>query len=437
VATVSSMRPHERLYIPLRRTAGRAVLRAGLTPGQWLTIKTMRRTDLIYRSRGSVPGATPVWRAPLPVTEDDVALCKRLLAAFAAAHARHDFQAASGIWASIIDRHQQQLMATLDGGDAHALARLLAALFRKEFMWGFGGMAPWSVAAQGWSRIGSRVFTLKLLDSLISLGEALGVVAVENPEQGYMRHVDLKQEGAIAEMVKALEQVTGCSIAFPDIGAPYGLSVDGRLINQETSDHIYTAVRLREALCLHTRDRAQNRLRIVEIGAGYGGVCYWFLRMCAGIARYTIVDLPIINVLQGYFLAKALGPSRVSLLGEPRAQIVILPDFALADVETPYDALVNKDSMPEMPYDAMVAYLEWAHLNCDGLFYSYNHEAKAPFEGHPQGRVADATAQVGGFHRLRREQSWLRRGHVEEFYARRDASLSRACRAENAGDALR
>jgi hypothetical protein len=402
----------------LRASAARAALRIGVTRAQWEVLKTMRRTDLLYRSRGSVPGAEVQWRRPAPVTAEDVALCERLIAAFRTARTRDEFQAASGIWASIIDRHQRQLAATLERGDAHSLACLLAVLFRQDFMWGFGGVAPDSVPAQSWSPLGSRIFMLKLLDLLVSLGEALGVVPVENPEQGYVGHVDLRRAGAVEELLVELERVTGVTIAFPEIGAPYGMAVGGRLINPETSDHIYTAVRLGEATRLHLRERPESLLRIVEVGAGYGGVCYWFLRMRPEAARYTIVDLPIINVLQGYFLAKACGPAAVSLLGEPPAQIVILPDFALPEVETPYDALLNKDSMPEMPYDAMVTYLEWARVSCEGFVYSYNHEAKVPFEGHPQGRVSDATRQVGGFRRLRREQSWLRRGHVEEIYTR-------------------
>lgn len=44
-------------------------------------------------------------------------------------------------------------------------------------------------------------------------------------------------------------------------------------------------------------------------------MAYWLLRMSN--LRYTIVDLPLINVLQGYFLSQALGPSKVSLHGEP------------------------------------------------------------------------------------------------------------------------
>ena len=84
-----------------------------------------------------------------------------------------------------------------------------------------------------------------------------------------------------------------------------------------------------------------------------------------------------------------------------------------------YDALVNKDSMPEMPYEAMMEYLEWGADNCEGLFYSHNQEAAVEFLGETQGVVHKAVAEMGGFERLRRDAAWVRGGYVEEVYVPR------------------
>jgi hypothetical protein len=65
-----------------------------------------------------------------------------------------------------------------------------------------------------------------------------------------------------------------------------------------------------------------------------------------------------------------------------------------------------------------VEYLEWARANCRGLFFSYNQEAQASFGGERQNLVPAAVAAVGGFARLRRDASWVRRGYVEEIYVR-------------------
>jgi hypothetical protein len=48
--------------------------------------------------------------------------------------------------------------------------------------------------------------------------------------------------------------------------------------------------------------------------------------------------------------------------------------------------------------------------------YSYNQEAAAPFDGVPQNVVCELVEQVGGFRRVRRDASWLRRGYVEEVF---------------------
>ena len=48
--------------------------------------------------------------------------------------------------------------------------------------------------------------------------------------------------------------------------------------------------------------------------------------------------------------------------------------------------------------------------------YSYNQEVNADFLGEAQGVVHRATAALGCFERLRRDESWVRRGYVEEIY---------------------
>ena len=44
--------------------------------------------------------------------------------------------------------------------------------------------------------------------------------------------------------------------------------------------------------------------RICEIGGGMGGAAYYAARL--GAAHYTLIDLPVMNALQGYFLPASL-----------------------------------------------------------------------------------------------------------------------------------
>jgi putative sugar O-methyltransferase len=243
---------------------------------------------------------------------------------------------------------------------------------------------------------------------------------VHNPEQ---QRVSQGPTKGLLQLISDIESRLGFRIHFPDAGAPYGVTIDGRLITLETPEQIYGALRLDQAINLHLADIDARSPRIVEIGGGYGAMCYWFLQMSATTANYTIVDLPIINLLQGYFLAQALGHQIVSFYGEPARRVTLLPVSARAEIEVPFHVLVNKDSMPEMPYDTVVDYLGWGRANCDGFFLSYNHESASDFQGHLQGRVSETVDQSGSFRRLRRDRSWVRPGYVEEVYAPR-SSLS-------------
>ncbi len=193
---------------------------------------------------------------------------------------------------------------------------------------------------------------------------------------------------------------------------PTAYEVGGALITGDSPDQVYAAASVQAACRRHLANEVGAR-RLVEIGGGYGGMTYWLSQLVAGI--YTIIDLPVVNVLQGYFLAKALGPDRISLHGEPEGEIVVWPTHSL-DAVPAFDVLINKDSMPEIPEAAVRVYLNWAKEKCTGIFYSCNQEGAAEFAGVPQVVVPELIASVGGFERLTRDLSWLRRGYVEEVY---------------------
>jgi len=138
------------------------------------------------------------------------------------------------------------------------------------------------------------------------------------------------------------------------------------------------------------------------------------------IRTYTIIDLPLINVLQGYFLSQAFTVRQVKLYGEidqSSACISILPNVAFEPaIKQDIDVLVNENSMPEMSEEIVSAYISFAKKRLRGIFFSYNHEAYSIVHGKPQVWVPEVVAQVGGFKRLGRNASWVRSGYVEEIY---------------------
>lgn len=397
------------VFALLREPARRAASTIGVSYVNWKNAETLRRPEWLYRARGVLPRGDLEFREPLLPGADDIALCERLIAAYHRAAEVRAAEPSQGMWSWIFEVRQRALAAALERQDPCVLAELLASMFRQEFML---GLAPGNLVSHSGSRVGRRIWWVKSLDSLQSLAEAVGVVPAENPEQGSLGRAF---ECGIEALVESLEAQLGYRIAFPNVGAPYGIAAGSRLITVETPEQIYAAERLADAIRLTGTVGRQ----VVEIGAGYGGMAYWYLQSHPEVERYSIVDLPATNVLHGYFLAKALGPDMVSLYGERQAKVVVLPDSALASVSAPCDVFVNKDSMPEMPEKAMLDYLRWANANCRGVFYSYNQESSAQFAGQPQNIVSVAMRQFSDFRLIRRDASWLRRGYIEEIYAQR------------------
>jgi hypothetical protein len=399
----------QRLARPIARTSmGRRAYK-GLADATGFArqLEMFDRPRWLYRSRNAFPSTDVHFRAPRPVANADVELCQRLIDAYVLAQV--DVPRPSGMWShEAFQNRQRALLAALRRGDAALLAELLASMFRSDFVL---GMAPGSAGIAARPPLAVKLACLNALNKLVALAESQGVVGAENPEQG---SVGIAFANGGDALVAKTEATLGVSLDFPDVGATYGIRVGGRLISWDTPDQLYAAARLRDAMRMYLTEPHPS-LRVIEIGGGYGAMAYWLLQMSD--LQYGIVDLPLVNVLQGYFLAQALGSSVVSFHGEPTARVAILPTHALSSVDLPFDVLANKDSMPEIPEAALLDYLSWARVGCTGIFYSYNQEAAAVFDGSIcQNLVPDVLARVGGFTRVRRDTSWLRRGYAEEIY---------------------
>lgn len=378
------------------------------------TLEAFARPAWLIRERSAVPSLDLVFRAARPIDESDEKLCQRLIRAYEQATGHEPRP--GGMWAnSQFQWRQRDLASALSRGSGADLAELLGSMFRSDFVL---GMALGSLGVKRttpWRRWFAR---LSILSSLTALAESLGAVRMENAI--YPGGARLPFTLGLEMMVDNVESALGVSLDFPPVGAPYGLCVAERLITDDSCDQVYAAARIRQAVANFLPD-ADESLAILEIGGGYGGMAYWLTRMLP--CQYTIIDLPIVNVLQGYFLGKTIGPDSVSFYGEPARALAILPTHALAETSASVDVVANKDSMPEIPEAAALDYLRWIRANCSGLFYSYNQEAGAPTEDAKQNVVSEMIDDLGGFRRLRRDYAWARKGYVEEIYtAQLDAS---------------
>lgn len=389
-----------------------AALRRGLQLGSFLgatwCLKTLVHPQWLT-DRAASPARALTFTQPGAFGEAQLRLCKRIVRAYR--EAQEDPADLSAIWRGHVDRYHGALRRALVTGDAQALGEQLRWLFRRPFLTGIS--TPIDYEDPG----APRYWALLACDRLASLAEAVGAIRTECPNQGPTGRVFSEGlHGLPARIEMALE----VSLDYPRVGAPYGILIGGRLITRETGVHLHAAVCLREAIDAHLSRSRSEEVRIVEIGGGFAGAAMWYLRLPRRRrGSYTIIDLPLMNAFQAYFLGEVHGADALQLHGEEDAgaPIRILPPRALGERESvPADVVFNQDSMPELPAKAARAYLEWMRDQVSGVFLSCNQEAAAPVGGKAQLVVAELAAELGGLTRIERRPSWVRRGYVEEIY---------------------
>ena len=342
----------------------------------------------------------------------DVEIAARLLAAYRSARFSMGRDAERDDLWTTITASQSGFIRLLERGEASRLAAYLCNLSRQDAGRGIiqGDREYEAIMRDPGYR---RAIGLMTKDKLVSLAEAVGVLAVENPEQGtFGRSIHLD----VDVLVRKISERLG-DIAPPDLdGGLLKLETAHGLFGERDLNAIFTAFLVKRLL-----GPSWSEADVCEIGAGTGRVAYWAVR--TGVGHYTIFDLPHVNVVQGYYLLKGLGPEKVVLYdesapvnGSPR--ISVLPSHSIRDARTRrFDLVLNQDSFPEIHAATVREYLLWVRQVSRGRFLSINHESRPrSAAGSVQLNVPDLVDEVGGFERVDRFPYWLRRGYVAELY---------------------
>jgi hypothetical protein len=351
--------------------------------------------------------------------DEDRVIAERLLRAHGKAvdeERRRDPSTEPDVW-SVMAGVQGNFSSVLRNNDPAALATYLCNMAKQDATAGVG-QGHIEYAKTRFNPLFREYLARIFKDRLLSLAEAVGAVACENPEQGswgesFSLDVDY--------LVDEIEKTLGIDISPPPIeGGQFKIHSRRGRFHERDLHAIFTAWSLRQIL-----DGVADP-RLCEIGAGVGKVPYWASRF--GMGSYTTIDLPRINVLQGYYLLKTLGADKVALYGEeglgekgvvpPRGKACVLPYFMINEIEASnFDLVMNQDSFPELSRDKVLVYLEWMRATATGHFYSINHESRpSAGTGNRQNSVPELVRQTGGFKRLSRVPYWLRNGYVSELY---------------------
>jgi putative sugar O-methyltransferase len=166
------------------------------------------------------------------------------------------------------------------------------------------------------------------------------------------------------------------------VGSPFAFTFGGRTLSAAGTVNALTSYRIVSAC--ERAGLARRPLRVLEIGAGYGGVADQLLQML-DISLYAICDLPENGFLSGFCLQAAhperealfLGGSGVPQGAAPGLLFALPDDLELLDGE--FDLIVNSYSFQEMTAASVHDYVDFAarRLIADGLLYSLNSHGKA------------------------------------------------------------
>lgn len=301
------------------------------------------------------------------------------------------------LWTGILRDELPDLMNIIDQGNAQKLADYLMD-FGKSFVW-FGGV---TTCIDGYNRnLDPKQVSLTYLEKLICLGESLGLLRFENPENGPWGnnlHVNIDQ------LMEDIEKSLNISIAPPlNIIHTDGLVTNKGLFHYRHIHGLYGAIRIAQL--------TDCQGRICELGGGLGITAMYARRL--GILDYTLLDLPITCLLAGHYLLHAVGLDNVVLYGEPQRSeaIKILPYWECVSLNPKhYKLTVNQDSLPEIDDNLIREYLVQIKRITADSFLSINHECFYPRT------VNNFIQQETGYKKIYRHKYWVREGYVEELY---------------------
>lgn len=219
-------------------------------------------------------------------------------------------------------------------------------------------------------------------------------------------------------------------LALPQVGNPYGIKVDGHLINADCFRHFYRAQWFDLLLT------QIHRPVVAEIGGGFGLFAYYWLKQ-KGKPCYINFDLPENLLISSYYLSM-LFPEKEILLYYGNEMplspgvfqefdIIMMPNYMVTKlIPQSVDLFLNTVSFSEMDYPAIEAYIKEISRSCR-YYYYHKNLAQAPngYLGFP----AELFPQPGQFELVLKTPSrwsnWgitsARHSYIEYLYKRQSA----------------
>ncbi|MCK1342250.1 hypothetical protein [Bradyrhizobium sp. CW11] len=348
-------------------------------------------------------------RSPSLNHGNDLPLVCRVMAAYKRSF--EQYRPSGSFWDVSLADLKRDIHDALIGTDRALAAKYLRSPDENTFFWGFDAIAKgppgtiepheYVIKSLNQTEDWQVLYALWLMNGLRSVAEGLGarrVPYVETmPDQVGMHNVSAQTTDQILDQI---DRALGLKLLFPNpFPNELGLASNRGILGFRSIHAIYQAWRIAQIA------KGRRDFKVMEIGAGLGRTAY-FSNMF-GVKDYTLLDIPLTNAAQGYFLGRVLGPDAIRLNGEAGPGLLkVMPASNLATCTEKFDLIVNIDSWTEMSRETADSYWQFARRSTNAVL-SINHEHNAftvrdLYSGDP-----DVTAI--------RHPYWTRRGYVEEL----------------------
>jgi len=354
-----------------------------------------------------------LYLAPSSEGVDDIEISSRLIAAYQAVTRDESIYVApqsrpnSGIWEMVKHEFHGEFYRLMENADIPGFACYMRNGLRTGLGYGLG-TGPGAFKTLSTPGDAREAALLLLIDRLVSLAEAIGILPHENPEQGrYGKNLAI----SAAELVSSIESTLAVRIGRPPVIGEFGILVEDQIIDLRVPDDVYSSWRMLEIA------ETFGLSGFGEIGGGLGGTALQAIRL--GATRYTIFDIPSVGMMQGWFLMKTLGSEAVRLYGESEhgQPIALLPYWMFSNPDSKYDLVMNRDSLPEIPENQARSYIaEIAKRNAALLSINQESQGSADKPETRQLRVSELASQEISLRRISRSPHWTRKGYVEELF---------------------
>lgn len=306
-----------------------------------------------------------------------------------------------GVWAHF-STFFSDFESTLKSRDSKAVSESLLKVCTTTLVSGFASYHHFdSIYRDPRARMFESYLTI---DRLLALAEGLGSESPQCPFQRHRSYHDLDLE----RLIVGIKQHLTFDISPPKAGGgAFGIRTPDGIISVSDILAIYIADRVHHILS-DLPDKT-----VCEIGGGTGTLAYYLTKTCA--TKVLVADLPIVSIIQGYYLMKSAGPQNVHLAGEPSrpGNVKIIPYWQLDWLPAKSVSLfVNVDSMPEIEAETAKHYIGLIKKAGVDSFLSINQESGV----NGQNVVQNLIGSTGGFRRAYRCPYWLLAGYVEELY---------------------